>query len=51
MIVKWFIWGAILGAAFGLFAGGGSDGIFFMAIVGGAGGIAIRKWFFRTFWK
>lgn len=47
MIVKWCLWGAVIGAILGLFNGSLVMG----AILGGAAGIGLRKWLFRTFWK
>lgn len=47
MIFKWCLWGAIIGGIFGLLNGE----LLIGAIVGGAAGIGIRKWIFRTFWE
>ncbi|MCM3081914.1 hypothetical protein [Brevibacillus invocatus] len=48
MIVKWAIGGAVVGAIFWMF-----NDIDFMVSVffGGALGVIIRKWLFRTFWQ
>lgn len=50
MIVKWAFVGAIVGAIFGLFNGGGET-IAIGAFCGAGVAIAIRKWIFRTFWS
>lgn len=47
MIIKWCLWGSVIGAIICLSGGASVIG---GAILGGAIGIGIRKWIFRTFW-
>lgn len=51
MLVKWAIGGAVCALLFGLFNRFGTSGWLIYAIGGGAGGVWVRKWLFRTFWE
>lgn len=50
MLIKWCIGGAMVGFLLWLFKGHGVDQAASATIVGGAAGIALRKWIARTFW-
>lgn len=50
MIIKWCLWGAAIGVIVTI-ACVGFSGVIMGAILGGAAGIYIRKWIFKTFWK
>jgi adenine/guanine phosphoribosyltransferase-like PRPP-binding protein len=49
MLFKWFLVGAIIGLIMGIFMGGFPFAIG-VALIVGAGFVALRKWVFRTFW-
>lgn len=49
-ILKWALACAFIGCAFAIYDGGGTDDIIMFSTMGGIGGVALRKWLFRTFW-
>lgn len=46
MLLKWAIWGFVIGAVVGIFSGGFLE----LGILGAVAGVALRKWVFRTLW-